>query len=166
MGNLDLPAKFACNWGRKGVDRRRELKELRRGYDSTGLRAEQKLSTPLLRCESPAKHTCSWRASETTQQIDTIGEPPGFPFVFLRLGIVRTTAAVMRTAAVVRAMPRMRRRGIRGLRLGAIGRRLRTPRSVRRGGDSQSDGRGCNQQQDPIFDIAKQFPSRKGGERL
>ena len=58
---------FACNSQKEGVKGRRELVELRRGHDSTGLRAERKLNTPLLRCASLAKHTGSSRASETTQ---------------------------------------------------------------------------------------------------
>jgi hypothetical protein len=37
----------------------RELNELRRDYDSTGLRAALQLITPLLRCASLAKHACS-----------------------------------------------------------------------------------------------------------
>lgn len=106
-------AIFACNLSRIGVHRSRELIELRRGHDSTGLRAERKLSTPLLRCESLAKHTCFLRASRTTQQIHTNGEPPGFPFVFLRLLIVRVPAPVMRPVAVIRVVPRMGRGGVR-----------------------------------------------------
>ena len=60
----------------------RELSELRREHDSTGLRAAPKLIAPLLRCVSLVKHTCISRASETTQQINTRGEPPGSPSCF------------------------------------------------------------------------------------
>ena len=49
---------FACVRQIRGVKARRELTELRRDYDSTGLRAAPKLNTPLLRCASLVKHTC------------------------------------------------------------------------------------------------------------
>jgi hypothetical protein len=53
--------------------------ELRRDYDSTGLRAALQLNTPLLRCASLEKHTCFWRASETTQQIGKKGGAARLP---------------------------------------------------------------------------------------
>src|SRR6202011_4173935 len=59
---------FACIRRIRGVQAKRELKELRRDYDSTGLRAALQLITPLLRCASFAKHACFQRASDTTQQ--------------------------------------------------------------------------------------------------
>jgi len=70
---------FACVQRIRGVDVRRELVELRRGHDSTGLRAEPKLNTPLSRCASPENRCAVRVASETTQQIEK-GEPSGSPF--------------------------------------------------------------------------------------
>src|SRR5439155_3266209 len=49
---------FACIRRIEGVEAGRELTELRRDHDSTGLRAALQLITPLLRCASLAKHTC------------------------------------------------------------------------------------------------------------
>src|SRR5437879_2185142 len=70
---------FACIRRIRGVQAKRELKELRRDYDSTGLRAALQLITPLLRCASLAKHACFQRASEATQSKTESGEPPGSP---------------------------------------------------------------------------------------
>jgi hypothetical protein len=63
----------------------RELIELRREYDSTGLRAAPKLIAPLLRCVSLVKHTCISRASETIQQINTRGSRQAPPRAFRSL---------------------------------------------------------------------------------
>lgn len=60
----------------------RELDELRRGHDSTGVGAEPTLNTPLLRYESLVIHPCSSRAPQTTQQIKERGEPRGFSLSF------------------------------------------------------------------------------------
>jgi len=60
---------FACIPQNRGVQAGRELKELREmEHDSTGLRAHQRLITPLLRCVSLEKHTRNLRASDATQQ--------------------------------------------------------------------------------------------------
>ena len=55
-----------------------------RGHDSTGLRADRKLNTPLLRCASPENTRAVSVASETTQQTKN-GEPDGSPFLFYEL---------------------------------------------------------------------------------
>jgi hypothetical protein len=52
-------------------------------HDSTGLRAERKLNTPLSRCASLRKHAAFCAASETIQQIAKEGGAKRFPLLRL-----------------------------------------------------------------------------------
>src|SRR5947207_11000524 len=60
--------------------RSRELVELRREHDSTGLRAAPKLNAPLLRCESFEKTRILLVRFRNDMPIWQKGEPPGSPF--------------------------------------------------------------------------------------
>ena len=71
---------FACNPLFAGVQAWRELIELRRGHDSTGLRAEHALNTPHSRCASLAKRTSCLRRFADDTATRKKGKPPGFPF--------------------------------------------------------------------------------------
>jgi hypothetical protein len=103
-------------------------------HDSTGLRAKQKLITPLLRCASPETATLYSELFETTQQNKKGSHRlPFLPFrmveetilgqLLLRLSLTRTA---MRNLAVVVTAPRrmtvmvpvVRRSAICGLRRG------------------------------------------------
>jgi hypothetical protein len=52
------------------------------GHDSTGLRAESKLNTPLSRCASPENTRAVNVASEATQQIRKWRAVRGSPFFY------------------------------------------------------------------------------------
>ena len=83
-------------------------------HDSTGLRAKQKLITPLLRCASPETATLYGELFETTQQNKKGSHR--LPFLHFRCGqkttahtvveicgrlLLRLTRAIMRNLAVV-----------------------------------------------------------------
>jgi hypothetical protein len=143
---------FACKLRRKGVHRRRELKELRRGHDSTGLRAEPKLITPLSWCASLAKHTCSLRASETTQQISEKGEPSGFPFLILSGRTARRAMTPAMQAAMPAMVPIVRRSWIGCLCLAMAGRRRQNRLRLGIGSGLRSKKRWCSRQHEKTHD--------------
>jgi hypothetical protein len=100
-----------------------ELTRLWREHDSTGLRAEPKLITPLLRCASPENMRAVSVASETTQQNEKWGAAR-LPIFTLRVTVFRghAGAAVVVAGAMLANMAIVRgslaRSGARAIAVG------------------------------------------------
>ena len=109
----------------------RELIELWREHDSTGLRAEAKLiHTALAVRVAPKTYANFSVASETTQQ--TIkGKPPGFPFL-MAMALRRRSRAVMMVCRAMLAHVAVVRGRAAGLGTGAVAGGLWSVRPIRR----------------------------------